>query len=71
MFEVRSTSPFDDEWQHRDILIDAAAGRTSDASGAGGGQRDHYWEVNSFAEAQQMKNRLERIEGVVVTIREA
>lgn len=71
MFEVRSFSPFDNDWQHRDTLIDAAAGRTSDAAGAGFGQRDHYWEVESFEEAQELKNRLERIDGVTVTVREA
>lgn len=39
MFEVRSISPFDDDWMERDTLIEKAAGRISDFSGAGGCER--------------------------------
>jgi hypothetical protein len=75
MFEVRTNSPFSDDFQERDEKIFAAAGRQSDFSGAGVGPnacagRDHGWHVKTFAEAQEMKRRLDALPNVTVTIRE-
>jgi hypothetical protein len=75
MFEVRTNSPMDDEWQERDAKIKEAAGRISDFSGGGVGDgacmgRDHGYVVETFAEAQALKKRLETVPLVNVTIRE-
>ena len=75
MFEVRTKSPFDDDWEERDEQIYIAAavdGKfTSHYSGAGFGGRDHGWYVSTFEEAMDMKKRLNAVQGVVATVREA
>jgi hypothetical protein len=76
MFEVRSNSPMDDEWQERDkTIMDAATGFRHAHSGAGVGHlsghgRDHGWYVDTFDDAQTLKARLEEVPEVVATIRE-
>ncbi len=70
MFEVRSVSPLDDDWQSRDSALKEAAGRRSDFSGAGFGKRDHGWDVATFEEAQSLKVKLSQIENVTVSVRE-
>lgn len=74
-FEVRSKSPMDDEWEAREEEIALAAGNfgTSQWSGSGmyeGGMRDHGWLIETFEDAQELKRRLELVEGVTVTVRE-
>lgn len=74
-FQVRTQSPMDDAWQSRDDLLIAAAGRNSDFSGAGCGSnecagRGHGWEVSTFQEARALKEKLESVPLVCVTIRE-
>jgi hypothetical protein len=69
-FEVLSRSPFDEDWLDRDRRIREAAGRHSDFSGTDWSTRDHGWWVDDFTEALEMKNRLETVESLRVTIRE-
>lgn len=76
MFSVRTTSPMDDRWLERDHEIIDAAGRSSDSSSAGfssGGEDGvrHEWLVTDFSDATVMKLRLDVVEGVRVSIREA
>jgi len=76
MFEVRCISPVDDQWEERDKLIEEAAGRKADHSGAGHStarkvpERDHLWLVPNFELAQSMKKALEKIDQVSVTCQE-
>ena len=76
MFEVRTKSAMDDEWEARDDAIREVAGRSSDFSGAGFcteegcGGRDHGWEVATFAEAVALRDRLSAVPGVRATVRE-
>lgn len=76
MFEVRSTSPIDGEWEVRDARIRKAAGRPSDFSGTSHvqrgipGIREHVWYVSILADAVMMKERLNLIEQVSATVRE-
>lgn len=70
MFEVICFSPLDEVWEERDEMIVKAAGRSSDFSGAGCGQRDHGWVVSTFERAQELKKALDSIPAVHAIIRE-
>ena len=70
MFEVLCISPLDEEWESRDELIIASAGRKGDFSSAGLGERHHIWLVAVFSQAEEMKSRLNSIPKVKAYIRE-
>ena len=74
MFQVRTTSPLDEDWELLDDLLYKAAGRKSDQSGAGktekGKYREHVWLVCDFKDAQALKLILETLDGVSASIRE-
>jgi hypothetical protein len=74
MFDVRLTYPMGDDFGDRDEAVYAAAGSVSDWAGAGtwdGASRDHGWHAPTFEDATALKQRLETVSGVNVTIREA
>jgi len=66
MFLVRSYSPFDMKWKERDKDIIAAVGPTN-FSGAGVA-RIHHWITETFAEAEDLRRRLEAVPEVSVTV---
>lgn len=70
MFEVHTASPLDDKWLERDDDIIVIAGRKSDFSGAGCGQRDHCWYVLDFDEARALMLRLKEIPDVAAYFHE-
>ena len=76
MFTITTISPLDDKWEERDKKIEEAAGRRSDSRGSGSqigkvGERDHVWNVSTFEQAIELKERLKKVEGVKVSLREA
>jgi hypothetical protein len=58
--EVRTSYPFDGSF-YRDDAATHAAGRVSDFSGCGLGQRDLGWNCKSDFEAQRIKRALDKI----------
>ena len=73
MFEVRATWPSECDSEKRDRLLESAAGRVSDFGGRSFGpspQTDRGWVVPSFSEARALRERLARVPGVSVTVRE-
>lgn len=76
MFIVCCTSPLDDLWEERDVIIHKTAGRKSCTSAAGyNGEnkervREHKWLVDNFKEAIKLKDKLNRIDQVTATFRE-
>lgn len=74
MFVVTSTSPLDESWEERDMLIRSKVGKKSTSSGAsstaGRGVRNHFWEVATFDEAMTIREVLDSIPDVTATIRE-
>ncbi len=71
MFLVRCVSPLDDKWEERDVLIKKAAGAQPDFSGTEKKDREHGWNIKDFERAVAMKNRLNRVDQVKATVREA
>jgi hypothetical protein len=67
MIEVRTSYPFGGSF-YRDDAAKHAAGRASDFSGCGLGERDLSWNCKSEFEAQRIKRALDKI-GLVSTIR--
>jgi hypothetical protein len=60
MIEVRATYSFDGSF-YRDEAATHAAGRVSDFSGCGFGQRDLGWVCRSEIEAERIKRALIKI----------
>jgi hypothetical protein len=60
MIEVRTSYLFDGAF-YRDEAAAHAAGRVSDFSGCGFGQRDLGWNCKSEFEAQRIKRALDKI----------
>jgi hypothetical protein len=60
MIEVRTSYPFDGSF-YRDDAAKQAAGRASDFSGFGFGQRDLGWNCKSEFEAERIKRALDKI----------
>lgn len=75
MFYVHANYPLDEGWKLKDDAIYKAAGRRSDYSSAGGAPghqyRHHGWNVETFADALAMKDRLLKVRGVCATFRES
>lgn len=66
MIEVRTSYPFDGSF-YRDDAATHAAGRASDFSGCGFGQRDLGWVCKSEFEAEGIKRGLTKI-GLTATM---
>jgi hypothetical protein len=69
MYEVRLRVPFQSNFQEIDDQVENVAGRPSDFSGAGMGERDYGWVEQEFNGAVSMKDRLVA-QGYSATVRE-
>lgn len=70
-FKVRLAYLVSGDWEETDRRLYAAAGRRSDASGAGHIWRDHSWRVSTLSLAVAMRKRIEvAVPGITVTVRE-
>lgn len=75
MFDVRTLSPIDERWEERDAELILAVGCRSDARGTttskdGQHLREHVWYVATLRGALRYKKYLERVDKVLVTIKE-
>ena len=76
MFHVCTSSPLDENWEERDVTLLKTAHRRSDYAAASAkqgteySQRYHGWRVTDFQEAQELKQLLETIDKVLVSVRE-
>ncbi len=71
MIEVRTNSPLDGDYLKRDEqLIAASKGHPPISTGIRNGCREYDWGCWNTAEAEALIERLSRIEGVNVSIKE-
>ena len=75
MFQVNAVSALDEKWEERDKEMFKEAGRVSDYSETTSSRgceskHHHQWLVNTFKECLNLKKKLQKILGVIVTIRE-
>ncbi len=70
MFQVRTRSPLDGNWERRNQELMERAGFRSDGWGTDKIDVEHVWLVEEFNDALRMKKRLESVPNVKVSIRE-
>ncbi len=70
MFQVRTESPVDENWEQRNLDLIQKAGKRSDLWGTTNKMVEHIWLVWDFDEALQLKGCLELVDGVEVFVQE-